>query len=324
MLTEFLLTPDVLADSDGRDGSDVVRELKTCLFPFAGASIALVCKLGGEEWTRAVSRRVARIANTNHRQLAMSLLTHVVEQLSVTRPAVPRRSDDEVGWIDAGVQSSAQVPLARIVVSGRSAPPTPLEASLREFVSPAFWERLPNPRLVGRDTAAQEEVLRAICAHSDWLLMRLPQIRGSSDDEVVTVKQIVRLSNNLPAGFRRSHIDLHVCLARNIPERRLVHAVSGELRPFIQRGARIELTVWPQDHFINRELIGGDYATTAPGTTIRKALWLVTMSHVAVGGTHAALAGGAGNTWSLFPRNAAHTRMSEIEGDTPLNKYTLR
>lgn len=324
MLTEYLLTPDVLSDSDGRDGTDVVRDLKNCFFPFAATPTALVCRLGGEEWTRAVSTKIARIPNVNHRQLAMSLMTQLVEQLAVTRPAVRRPSEDEAGWIAAGVQSSAQVRLGKVVVSGQATPPTNLGTSLREFVSPAFWELLPNPRLVGREIATQEGVLRAVCTHSEWIVVRLPQIRGGGDDEIVTVKQIVTLANRLPVGFRKTEIDLHICVPSRIPEANLLTGVKAELQRFVRDGITINVATWPEKHFVNRELVAGEYATTSPGVKVRKPLWWITMTHVAVGGRNAASAGEAGNTWSLFPRQKAHERYEKIKAETPLNLVTLR
>lgn len=316
MLTELLLTPDALSDSDGRDGSDVVRELKNCFFPFAATPTALVCKLGDEEWTRAASRKIALLTNPNHRQLAMSLLIQLVEQLSVIRPAVRRNGDDEAGWIDAAGRSSTQVPLGRIVVSGQSTPPSSNGSTLKELMTPSFWETFSNPRLVGREIATQEDVLRAICTHSDWLLLRLPQIRGGSDDEIVTVKQILKLSNRLPAGFPKSTIDLQICAIRNIPEQNLVRGVKAELDTFIRQGANITLTIWPEKHFVNREIIGGEHAKTSSGKLVPKPLWWITMTHVAVGSRTAGTAGEAGNTWSLFSRQKAHERFEQIKADS--------
>ena len=323
MLTEFLLTPDAISHADGRVGTDVVREIANCLFPVAAAPTALFCKLGGDDWIRAVSSNIARITNVNHRQSAMTLFAKIVDQLSVSCPAVARSGNDEASWIDAGLRSSAQVPFGRIVVSGSSVPPSQVGASLREFVSPEFWEELANPRIVGRETATQENVLRAICTHSDWLVMRLPQIRGGNDDEIVTAKQIIRLANQVPAGFRKAEIDLHICLVRNITEERLIRGVAGELNPFSRQGATITLTVWPERHFVNRELLGGEYTTTSPGHRVRKPCWWITMTHVAVGSRNAANAGEAGNTWGLFSRRLAHARIDEIENDKPLSTQLL-
>lgn len=324
MLAEFLLTPDSLSDDDGRNGADVIREIGRCLFPSRAVPVALVCKLGGDEWERATSQRIARIANFNHRQDAMSFFQKLRSQLCVTRPLIPITVDDEAAWISAGVSSASRVPMDRIVVSTKSVPPANLGISIRDFLTDTFWERLENPRLVGRDTSAQEHVLRAICTHSDWLLIRLPQIRGGSDDEIVTVKQIIKLSNQLPAGFRKTAIDLHVCMQRNISEHNLISGVSGELSTFVRQGIQIRLTIWPERHFVNRELLAGEFAKTSPGDLVRRPLWWITMTHVAVGSRIAANAGEAGNTWSLFSRQKAHARFAQINTDSPIRSDLLR
>lgn len=316
MLAEFLLTPDALADDDGRNGVDIVREMGQCLFPSRAVPVALVCKLGGEEWEKATSRKIARIANPNHRLDAMRLFQKLLSQLCVTRPPISLSSDDEAGWIGAGVTSASHVPMHKIVVSPNSVPPADLGVSVKDFLADAFWEPFENPRLVGRDTTTQEKVLRAICTHSDWLMLRFPQIRGGSDDEIVTIKQIIKLSNQLPAGFSKTAIDLHVCMQRNISEQNLIRGISGELSAFVRRGIQIRLTIWPERHFVNRELLGGDFAKTSPGDLVPRPLWWVTMTHVAVGSHYAANAGEAANTWSLFAREKAHKRHEEIKSDT--------
>lgn len=324
MLAEFLLTPDALADDDGRSGVEVIREIGQCLFPSRAVPVALVCKLGGEAWERATSRKIAGIANPNHRRDAMSLFQKLLSQLCVTRPPIPLPSDDEAGWITAGVTSASRVPMDKIVVSAKSAPPANLGVSVKDFLADAFWEPFDNPRLVGRDIATQEKVLRAICTHSDWLLLRLPQIRGGSDDEIVTVKQIIKLSNHLPAGFGKTAIDLHVCMQPRISEHNLMSGISGELSAFVQQGFQIRLTIWPERHFVNRELLAGQFAKTSPGDLIPRPLWWVTMTHVAVGSRAAANAGEAGNTWSLFSRPKAHERFEQIKTDSPIRSHLLR
>lgn len=324
MLAEFLLTPDAMTDAYGRDGIDAVRELTGCFFPSRVTPLALVCKLG-DEWEKATSMKIARIANVNHRQAAMDLFKRLMSShLYVPRPMVSEGIKTENDWIAAGVTSNRQAPMNKVVVSDRATAPESLGTSIRDFVSDSFWEDLPNPRMVGREVVTQEQILMAICTHSDWLLMRLPQIRGGGDDEIVTVKQIIRLSNDLPVGFRKTVIDLHVCMQRNIPEQNLIRGISSELESLVRKGVKIQLSIWPERHFVNRELLGGDNTKTSPGTIIRRPLWLITMTHVAVGSRAAVNAGEAGNTWSLFSRKKAHDRYEQMNKETPLRVEVLR
>ena len=324
MLAEFLLTPDALSDDDGRSGSDVVRELADCFFPRRTVPLALLCKLGDDEWERATSRRIAQIKNPSHRQDAMSLFQKLLSQICVTRPRIHLASEDESGWIKAGMTSASQVLMNGIVVSSKSTPPDRLGVSLKDFVSDVFWRDLGNPRFVGRDTVNQEQVLRAICLHSDWLVIRLPQIRGGSDDEIVTVRQILKLSNQLPSGFRKTAIDLHVCMQPRISKHRLIRGISDELSTSVQQGVQIRLTIWPERHFINRELLGGDYTKTSPGDLVRRPLWWITMNHVAIGSRQGANRGDGANAWSLFSRQKAYERHEQIKDGNPIESVSLR
>lgn len=322
MLAEFLLTPDALADDDGRNGVAVVNELQQCLLPKKTAPPALVCKLG-DQWEKAASRKIASIANQNHRNAAMSFFQRLLTQQCVTRPTVELRANDEAGWIRAGMASAAAVPMDKIVVSAKSTPPTELGVSVKDFLADAFWEPYENPRLVGRDTASQERVLRAICTHSEWLLLRLPQIRGGSDDEIVTAKQIIKLSNQLPTGFRKTSIDLHVCLGSKTPKDNVVSGISGELSAFLQQGVEIRLTLWPEGHFANRGVLAGDFAKTSEGDRVPRPLWWVTMSHVAVARKRVSNAEESDNSWNLFARDKAAAQHASILAGRPLYQFTL-
>ncbi len=323
MLTEFLLTPDSISDTDGRSGTEVIRELQSCLFPFAAAPSALVCRLGDDRWTRAVSSRIARLQDSNHRQFAQSLFMQIMDQLSVPRPDSNGDPHQESDWVEAGIRSAALVPFEKIIVSGQTIPPDELGTELRHFTSPRFWSNYQNPRLVGRERDQQKKALRAICTHADWLLIRLPQIRGGSDDEIVTVKQIIELACRLPEGFGVSDIDLHLRMMPRIEQDRLLNGVRGELNRFAQRGIKISVSLWPENHFVNRELLAGSYTKTSEGIAVRKALWYVTMTHVSVGSRDANSTGEAGNTWSLFDRTQAHRRLTEIDQETPLHSETI-
>lgn len=324
MLAEFLLTPDAMVDTYGGDALDAVRELTDCFFPSRATPLALVCKLG-DEWEKATSVKIARIANVNHRQAAMNLFKRLMSShLYVPRPMVSEGIKTENEWIMAGVTSNQNTPMNKIVVSDRASPPINLGASIRDFVSDLFWEEFPNPRLVARELITQEQTLRAICTHSEWLIMRLPQIRGGSDDEIVTVKQIVKLSNQLPVGFRKTFIDLHVCLQKRIPEQNLISGISWQLNSFVRQDVKIQLSIWPEKHFVNRELLGGDNTKTSPGEIVRRPLWWITMNHVAVGSLAAASAGEAGNSWNLFPRKKAYERYEKMSQETPLRSEILQ
>jgi hypothetical protein len=321
MLAEFFFTPEALADDDGRNGTDVIRELEQCFFPLRSVPIVLLCKLG-EQWEIAASRQIARIKNPNHRADAMAMFKRL-SQLCVGRPLATAQVNTETEWMNAGLSSVAEVPFEKIIVSSRMQASSTKVASIKEFLTEGFWKPFENPRLVGRDCGSQEGVLRAICTHADWMILRMPQIRGGSDDEIVTVKQIIKLSNQLPSGFRKTAIDIQVCMRKNIPERNLFGGIADELSTLVKQGMQIRLTIWPEKHIVNRELIAGEFAKTSSGTRVTRPLWYVTMTHVSVGSRDSASAGEAGNTWSLFSRQKAFERHQQLLAATPIRSELL-
>lgn len=314
MLTEFLLTPDSFTDLVDDDVAETLRALQSCLFPFAATPSALICNLGGKNWVQATSRKIVEIQNPNHKMLAQSLFTKIVDQVSVSRPLTNHPGNNESDWIESGIKSAKMVPLNGIVVSGRSGSPPVTCLPMTEFISPEHWIGYPNPRLVGRTPSDQEDVLRAFCTHSGWILIRMPQIYGGSDDEIVTIKQIIKLATKLPDGFKKSDIEIHLCKIRNMSDDNLLRGVALQLKRSLQQGVKVTFKLWPEKHFVNREIIGGDYTKTSQTEVIRRPRWMMTMTHVAIGSNKANNAGESGNTWSLFSRENAFKHFQKIEG----------
>ena len=320
MLAEFMLTPDALVAGFNREGREAVEELKACFLPSRMVPVALLSKLG-EEWVNAAARRIARI-NTANRHKAIAVFQQLLSDASLSRPGVRIHIDDENGWIQAARASNSQVTFDKIVVSPSALPPSGNGLALTDFVCDDFWENYENPRQVARDLISQEPALKCVCAHSEWIILRMPQIRGGSGDEIATVKQIIQLSNRLPNGFYKSPIDLHVCLQRGLTEQDLIDGVSAELSQYVRQGVKIQLSLWP--HFINRELIAGDLSRTSPGEEFRRPRWYITMAHVAVGRREANSESESGNTWSLLSRKKAFARHEELKASTPLQTLTLK
>ena len=318
MLAEFMLTPDALLAGLSGEAGDTADELKGCFLPGRGVPTALVSKLG-EEWQRAVTRKIAGMKET-YRSKAMKLLERLLDECSVERPSVRVDVDDENGWIAAARSSNSQLAFERIVVAASATTLISNEVPLHEFLQNVSWDAWRYSRIVARDHKSQEPALKCVCAHSAWITIRMPQIRGGSDDELFTVKQVIRLSNRLPPGFPKSAIDLHVCLQRGVSERVLIDGISAELEEYVREGVAIELSLWPP--FIGRELIAGDIAGKSSGEQVRRPRWYITMGHVAVGRREANDTA-AGNSWSLFARNEAFARHEKLKDETPLRKLTL-
>lgn len=324
MLTEFLLTPDTFAETSDDTPIETLRALQNCLFPFAATPSGLVCNLGGNQWIQATSRKILHIQNSNLRALAQALFTKIVDEVSVSRPLVDHQGNAESDWITSGIKSSNKIPLNGIVVSGRIDSPTAPCLPMATFVSSEHWLNYQNPRLVGRTLSDQEDVLRVFCTHSDWIVVRMPQIYAGSDDEIVTIKQIIKLATNLPDGFKKSDIEIHLCKIPKIQEQNLLRGVALHLKSYLQQGVNVTLKLWPEKHFVNREIIGGDYTSNSEAQTIPRPRWMLTMTHVAIGSQKANNAGESGNTWSLFSRNEAFNHFEDINRHVPIQQIDAK
>ena len=150
----------------------------------------------------------------------------------------------------------------------------------------------------------------------------MPQIHGGSDDEIVTVKQIVRLATKLPHGFTKSDIELQIPLDSRPNAAELLRAVKNELQSVVSPVVNLNAIIIPQGSFVNREMLAGDYAVDSSGNQKRRARWWVTMNHVAVGARRDVGRDDA-NSWSLYPRRDADWRLSQIDAIASLASATL-
>jgi hypothetical protein len=317
MLCEFFLTPEAFCDSGER-----LKELRTCLFPFGNTPVALVCQIGSANWIAATANKIARIRDGTHRNLAKDLFQKVCDEISVVRPLDGSLPPDENAWIDAAKRSRRSLGLDGIVVSDNT-PTCSADCTMSaDFVSAEFWKDYSNPRIVERNTSSQEAVLRSFCTFSHWIIVRMPQLKGGNDDEIVTVKQIVRLATALPHGYRKSDIEIQFPLLGEKSADHQMNSVVRELREFSVRDAELRVTMFPEKSFVNRELLGGEFTSVSSGERRKRARWLMTMSHVAVGGRRERNRDDA-NSWNLYSRRDANERLSQVNTLTPVRSQTI-
>jgi hypothetical protein len=139
----------------------------------------------------------------------------------------------------------------------------------------------------------------------------LPQIRGGVDDEIVTLKQVLKLASRKLPGQAKSSVELHICKQEKIPDIRLKNSIDDELSVFRNNFSEVVVRFFPKKTFTDRQIFGGEWARMPSGQRSRRVRWLVTMSHVAIGNSHESSTEPC--TWSLFDRKAAHARLKQIE-----------
>jgi hypothetical protein len=317
MLAEFIITPDIFSASD-----DTLRgrlsELREVLLPRGSPPKFLICQLGSDNWQTAVGAKIAAIRNSELRSNAQSLFERIVAEVSVVRPlSIDEAPMSESDWISVGERSSRQIALDGIVVS-ESRSVTELVFPVEKFVSDEYCDRFPNPRFVARTEESQITSLRTICLHSDWMILRLPQIRGGVDDEIVTLKQVLKLASTRLPGQTKCSVELHVCRQEKIPDDRLRSSIEDELSGFLNNLSEVNVKFFPEKAFTDRQVFAGEWAPMPNDHRSRRVRWLVTMTHVAIGKRRESSSEPC--TWSLFDRKSAHARLKQIEESFLANK----
>jgi hypothetical protein len=222
------------------------------------------------------------------------------------------KGNSESDWCTAGIQSSKGFPIDRIITSSKQKPLPKTGSTAGDFVLKKFWAPYKNPRIVHRNIRAQEQALRAICAHADWMIIRMPQLRGDDTGEEVTVKQILEIASSRPKGFSdlEIHLDTQTKKPR-IPDKRLIGNIRQHLQDSIGVNTKLHINVC--SNVLNRELLAGKFKKTSDGVLLRDALWLITMTHVAVRSQQHS--NDNSNKWLLESRTEAHERLRELEAE---------
>jgi hypothetical protein len=308
MLAEFFLTPDVFDVPD-----DVLRsrlnEMRQMFFPRGGTSSFVACQLGEEAWRNAVIKRLKGIKNKELKSNAWAFFCKLIDHASVVRTEENARSNwDEKRWIHAASKSSSLAPLDGTVATISDSNST---FTFDKFASDELLEKYSNPRLVERLADSQDSVLRTLCLHSDWLFVRLPYLKGGVDDEIATLKQILKATVRRSAFKPPSNIEIHVCPKEKIEMTNLLRNVKSELESLTVR--HCDWTLKPVPKFIDRVIIGGEWANISERIRERRVRWLLTMTHVAVTQTRSDTPEKC--TWALHGRKSAHETFQLLMGE---------
>ena len=306
MIAELILSPH-LFDS-GNPNSDVLRTLAQVLFPLTSVSPAVICEPGTHDWRTAVTRRIFSIRDTNRRKEAMDLFMRIDRELLVRRPWQENALGDcESVWVKVARTLHEDAPLDAVVTD--ESYDDELALRINKINDPDFWENYRNPRLVSRNLKAQNAALRTVCLHSDWLLVRMPYLKGSVDDEIVTVKQIIQLASSLKADSAGGSVTVQLD-NRHAHSDKFFRNVASELQNVRQQSVRIKVEL-RDEKILNRELLGGEFAPRGEGKEpFHRARWFMQMTHVAIGGAGAHT---EDNSWNLFDRRAASHRLEAIQ-----------
>lgn len=307
MLQEVALTPTAFSVACQSDHGRLLHELKNLLLPYSCDSPLIISNLNNGGWIDAIKEVIGRIPDTSLRNEAQDLL----RQLDDQKMLVPRGCEvstklwDESECIKEIVASSERFPIASTITSCRLGNlPSVAIRDLRSGFKKS--DLCSNPRHVPRSVVHQESMLKFLARYSDWLLIRFPYVRGSDDDEIVTVKQLMSLSLRSLDGSCNRQRSFEIQLSPNQVKTHTVDNVLKELHDFDKRDLRIQVTV-SCESFTNREILFGSLVPSG-SKQIKDARWLLSMQHVAIRRDNT----GEPNQWTFHGHVMASRRYEEI------------
>ncbi len=137
----------------------------------------------------------------------------------------------------------------------------------------------------------------------------MPQLRGGCDDEIVTVKQILQLASSRFDEQPKCTVVIQLREQAKIENGRLFGNVQKELAESAGGLKNLSIELQLVHEFTNRELVAGEWVPKNDNLFVKRARWLITMAHVAVGKNEETNTGDLDNTWNLFDRSKAQRRL---------------
>jgi len=306
MLTEVALTPQVFDPENNPDTEPwlgCISELGHGFFPRGGAPPVMVANLQDGGWAGEVKNAVGRI--TDHRaRVRVQQLASRLKEIVIDRPSVNYWPDGEEGWANEAVASHKFEPIGRIVLTdgfGESYQPSAGKCcTLKQTCQDTFWEGIQSSGPVPMNIGQQVALLRPVCAHAHYLVLKLPHVRGSRDDETPFAAALFESAFRRSARFQPVQAELHVS-GEGLQGRALTNTVSNihsSLAQALPRGSEVLLCLRPR--FIDRKLVAG-ILTKSAGQVLRAPRWAISFDHVARPHDNRSDA-----TWSLIaPQNLA-------------------
>lgn len=318
MLVEVALTPQVFdgaANASVATWRDSLDELGRGFFPRSAACPVLAANLQEGGWLDEVRQTVGRIEDQATRWKVQALADRF-RDIVVSRPNVNYWPNDEREWADEAAASHGCEPVGRIVLtdglhSGHmsAAPPC---CPLASVTDEAFWTGIESNCQVAMNVQQQVVLLRPICVHAHYIVLKLPHVAGLSDDETPFAAAVIGSAFRRPRGFGGVEVELHIDGdALSGPAlSNVIHNVRAQLQSVVPAGKTVLLCVWP--HFINRRLVAG-LITSSAGQPIRAPRWGVGFEHVALPRDARPPAG-----WSLIPRRDLVSVCRDVDAASPL------
>ncbi|WP_164104435.1 hypothetical protein [Candidatus Laterigemmans baculatus] len=310
MIYDVVITPEAFEEIAKQVGPvDGLEALEQLLFPPRIDYLnVLVSDPHAEHWWKDVESRVYRLP-PQARDRALSLLARINDVVLSHRTSSLKVPKSEDQWI----RFSRRRENGHIdwIFASRADPGGDASVVGTDKVRDLEWIRrsLPFQMSVSRSVDGQKRLLQKLCDHSDWCVAQLPYIKGGdSGDEIVTVKQLIRIACGSDRSTRPFALDL---LCKPGDERKAI-GIRDVLRSMSLSSERlVDVRVYWDEEALDRNFLAGTFQEMSDGTLRRRPRWLVAAQHVAVGKN----GDGQKSTWTLRDRTdveAEHHRLESL------------
>jgi hypothetical protein len=143
---------------------------------------------------------------------------------------------------------------------------------------------------------------------ADWCIAELPFIKGGSDDEVVTLKQLIDVIRDLP---RKKPFELDLVTKLEDKPAFWAGNVKEELRQTLKQSSVIKIRVFALSRYIDRYFTVGKSVTIAQGESKREVCRCIAVQHVAIGGNRHS----ESNNWNLCNSIDTNSRYEKLQVD---------
>lgn len=280
-----------LANSDPDHSG--LRDLDSLLFPRRGIPNVLLADAHDPNWYRQLQRKVLALPE-NDRHYPYELLKRIKGLALVgwdTKASVPVVDRDWIKLVLSQKSSLVDCVFACEKMDSDESVEALDRLSDDEWVNDRFVDR----QRVPRTQQAQAPLFQKLLLGADWCLVELPHAKGSQNDEIATLNQIIRVAkqrrHNVPI-----EIDFILSAGANL------HNVEHHLES-IPSGSGIRIRFFKDPELHDRNFIAGTVSRIAGGQNKRIPKWGMFTQHVAFGDDQS----GPGNYWGLMNKSQTRT-----------------
>jgi hypothetical protein len=307
MIHIIFISPDAFEALGKQFGEhDGLGDLRELLFPRRSEPNVLIADPHKENWFNETMQRAKQLPSQS-RLNAMELLRKLYDQSLVgwaSHGAAPANEND---WVKL-VGSNKKRHVDYVFASDISLCNAIVESVAR--ISDDAWLKVQFPwsKSITRCRSSQLPIFQNLLLDSDWCIAELPYLKGSSDDEIVTLKQLIDVISDLP---RTQPYELD--LVTKLEEKPTYWAknVKAELREALSQRPQIKVRVFALANHKDRYFTVGSTATIAGGQPKREVRRCIAAQHVAVRPDRPT----ESNTWSLCNLVDTKNRFEKLTAD---------